>query len=153
MNIDSSAPVIVSEEVLVLSSPARVWALLTAIDQWPEWNPDITAAALKGPVAVGSTFQWATAGLAIVSTLGEVIPGKRLAWSGDTNGIFGIHVWTLEPADAKGESTRVRTAESWSGDAVQQAPAMMEGLLRSAITAWLGHLRSTAEQHGARTAA
>ncbi|WP_158502422.1 SRPBCC family protein [Vitiosangium sp. GDMCC 1.1324] len=144
MDIDRNAPVIVAEELQVLAPPARVWELLTDIDRWPDWNPDISTAVLDGAVAVGSTFRWTTAGLAIVSTIGEVVPGKRLGWSGDTGGISGIHVWTLEPGDPTGQTTLVRTVESWNGEAVRQAPETMRGLLKTAITAWLGHLRSKA---------
>ncbi|QRN99645.1 SRPBCC family protein [Archangium violaceum] len=145
MDIDRNAPVIVAEEIRILAPPARVWDLLTEIDRWPDWNPDISTAVLGGAVAVGSTFRWTTAGLAIVSTIGEVVPGKRLAWSGDTHGIFGIHVWTLDPGDSTGRTTLVRTVESWSGEVVRQDPEALRGQLEAAITAWLGHLRSEAE--------
>ncbi|WNG41500.1 Shy6-polyketide cyclase [Archangium violaceum] len=145
MDIDRNAPIIVAEEVRVLAPPTRVWNLLTEIDRWPDWNPDINTAVLDGAVAVGATFRWTTAGLAIVSTIGEVVPGKRLGWSGDTDGIFGIHVWTLEPGDPTGRTTLVRTVESWSGEVAQQDPETMRGLLKAAITAWLGHLRAEVE--------
>jgi hypothetical protein len=49
-----------------------------------QWNPDIAKAQLIGPTAVGKT-----AGMEIPSTIGEVMPLKKIAWSGETGGILG----------------------------------------------------------------
>ncbi|MBJ6763659.1 SRPBCC family protein [Myxococcaceae bacterium JPH2] len=145
MDIDRAAPVIVAEEIHIAASPSRVWELLTDIDRWPTWNPDISTAVLSGPVAVGASFRWTTAGLAIVSTFGEVEVGKRLGWSGDTQGITGVHVWNLEPGDAAGRTCVVRTQESWNGTGVRESADALRGMLSAAITSWLGHLRARAE--------
>jgi len=51
-------------------------------------------------------FRRETAGMEIPSTIGEVVPLKKLAWSGETGGILGIHVWNFW---ANSEGTRVRT--------------------------------------------
>jgi hypothetical protein len=37
------------------ASPADVWKLWSDIDHWPEWNPDMVASHLDGPLAVGTT--------------------------------------------------------------------------------------------------
>jgi hypothetical protein len=50
--------------------------------------------------------------MAIPSTIGEVTPLRKLAWSGETGGILGIHVWNFW---ATPEGTHVRTEESWEG--------------------------------------
>ena len=145
MDVDRAAPVIVAQQIAVAAPPARIWDLLTDIDRWPAWNPDIASAVLDGPVAMGSTFRWTTAGLAITSTIGEAVPGKRIGWSGDTNGIVGIHLWTIEAGDLTGRSSVIQTVESWNGDLVRQDPETMRGLLQAAIKTWLGHLRTAAE--------
>ncbi|MGK8510308.1 DUF1731 domain-containing protein [Nocardia asiatica] len=42
--------------------PERVWQVLADPARWPEWNPDVTAVRLNGPVAVGSTGTYVPSG-------------------------------------------------------------------------------------------
>ncbi len=86
MEINSNAPVISRHGITVSAPLESVWRVHTEIDLWPQWNPDITKAHLIGPIAVGSVFRWETAGMEIPSTIGEVVPLKKLAWSGETGG-------------------------------------------------------------------
>ncbi|WP_286011410.1 hypothetical protein [Methylovulum psychrotolerans] len=37
-NIDGNAPVTCSKSLLINATPAQVWAVLTAINQWPDWQ-------------------------------------------------------------------------------------------------------------------
>jgi hypothetical protein len=112
MEINSSAPVISRHEIAINAPLESVWLVHTEIDFWPQWNPDIAKAHLTGPIAVGTVFRWETAGMAIPSTIGEVVPLKKLARNGETGGILGIHVWNFW---AIAEGTHVRTEESWEG--------------------------------------
>ena len=96
MEINSNAPVISSHEITISAPLESVWRVHTEIDSWPQWNPDIAKAHPSGPIAVGTVFRWETAGMEIPSTIGEVVPLKKLAWSGETGGILGIHVWNLD---------------------------------------------------------
>src|SRR5262245_61414678 len=109
MNISTNAPIVAAHEITIRADIQAVWDVLTQIDRWPEWNTDIPNAHLAGPLAVNTVFHWETAGLAIASTIGELIPGQRIAWSGPTSGILAIHVWTLWRTP---DGTRVRTEES-----------------------------------------
>ncbi|MFC7557984.1 SRPBCC family protein [Paenibacillus farraposensis] len=59
-----------------------VWRIQTDIDQWPTWQEYVTQSRLSGPIALGSTFQWETHGLPIVSTILEVDPMRRIVWGG-----------------------------------------------------------------------
>lgn len=110
MDINLNAPIIARHDISISASLETVWELMTRIAAWPEWNPDIRRAEPTGPIAVGTIFHWETAGLAISSVLGEFVPLKRLAWSGEADGVTAIHVWTFAP-NAKG--TYVHTEESW----------------------------------------
>jgi hypothetical protein len=145
MDVNRSAPVIVTEAVTIFATPAVVWHLLSDIDGWTTWQPDITASALDGPLAVGTTFRWATGGLQITSTIGEVDTGRCIAWSGVSQGIEGVHVWTVEPTDPNATATSVSTVESWDGEPVRRDPAALRAALENSLRSWLGHLRAAAE--------
>ena len=32
--------------------------MISAIDQWPSWNPNVKSVALQGPVQPGTVFRW-----------------------------------------------------------------------------------------------
>ncbi|MFI6596851.1 SRPBCC family protein [Nonomuraea sp. NPDC050536] len=141
--IDTSAPVVVRLSTVISAPLERVWSLHTDIDAWPTWQPDITAAALAGPLAPGSVFVWSTAGLEISSTVYAVEPRHRILWGGPAHGITGIHQWTFDEQDGQ---VHVHTAESWAGDPIQVDPDGMRAALETSLTTWLHHLKSTAEQ-------
>ncbi|WP_174187050.1 DUF1731 domain-containing protein [Nocardia barduliensis] len=44
--------------------PERVWQVLADPARWPEWNPDVTAVRINGPVTVGSTGTYVPSGRA-----------------------------------------------------------------------------------------
>lgn len=37
------------------ASPAAVWRVWADVDRWPEWNPDMKASRLDGPMRLGTT--------------------------------------------------------------------------------------------------
>ncbi|SDP04094.1 Polyketide cyclase / dehydrase and lipid transport [Paenibacillus sp. yr247] len=119
-----------------------VWRIQTDIDQWSTWQKNVSQARLSGPIAVGSTFQWETHGLPIVSTICEVDPMRRIVWWGPALGIEGIHVWEITPT-LKG--VVVHTTESWDGPPVAADPDGMRAALTSSLDAWLTDLKTTAE--------
>ena len=112
VDINRQAPIVSSHEIVVAAPPQQVWDAHTRIRDWPEWNQGITRAAIAGQLEVGASFDWETAGMAITSTVRELIPGKRIVWDGTVGGILGIHAWTFTPHNG---GTLVRTDESWEG--------------------------------------
>jgi hypothetical protein len=36
------------------AAPEAVWGIWSQPETWPEWNPDVTAISLKGPLAAGA---------------------------------------------------------------------------------------------------
>ncbi|MFC9324066.1 SRPBCC family protein [Kitasatospora sp. NPDC057015] len=141
--VDSDAPVVVRLAVTVNAPLAEVWALHTDIAAWPDWNPDISAAELAGPLAPGATFAWRTHGLDITSTVYQVVPGRRIVWGGPAQGIDGVHVWTFQEQDGL---VTIRTDESWSGAPVLAAPDALRDALRQSLEQWLLRLKERAEQ-------
>lgn len=142
MDIDQNAPVITREEITVNAPVETLWKLHTDVNHWTDWNKDIASSKLKSPLAVGAVFRWETAGLTIDSTVGEIVPQKRIAWSGTTEGITKIHVWHFEPSV---QGTLVKTEESWSGEPVQKRTAAMQKGLDESLRSWLKNLKREAE--------
>ncbi|PSK96785.1 polyketide cyclase/dehydrase/lipid transport protein [Murinocardiopsis flavida] len=140
--IDVAAPVVVRCDNVIDAPPWRVWQLLTDVSSWPDWQPDITAAAADRPLRTDSTFRWSTAGLDIEFTVYVLQPRRRILWGGTSHGITGIHLWTF---DTIGSSVHVHTEESWDGNPVRSDIDGTRAALRESLTAWLGHLRRAAE--------
>jgi len=99
MEINSAAPVITRDEILIDAPIERIWEIQTDVAAWPSWQPDIDRAQSDGPLAVGSVFRWQTAGLDITSTVQEIDPPRRIVWGGSAQGIVAVHVWTLDPQE------------------------------------------------------
>ena len=142
MEINSNAPVVPRHEIAINAPLESVWLLHTEIDSWPQWNSDIAKAHLTGPIAVGTIFRWETAGMAIPSTKGEVVPLGKLAWSGETGGILGIHVWNFW---ATAEDTQVLMEESWEGPSLPAQIKEIQEALDASLVRWLSFLKARAE--------
>jgi uncharacterized protein YndB with AHSA1/START domain len=142
MDIDENAPVITRDEILIDAPLGTVWDLHTDISSWPQWLPDIDSATMEGPLEAGTVFRWQTFGLSIESTIQEVDPPRRIAWSGPAQGIVAVHVWTMTPTE---DGVRVHTEESWDGDPVRAQPEEMQRALDDSLRAWLQNLKHKAE--------
>lgn len=144
MTIDEKASVITRVGIQIVAPTDTVWTIFTDVARWTTWNRAIDRAALDGPIAVGSAIHWATAGMDIVSTIGELIPHRRLVWSGTSNGIVGIHHWQFTPVEG---GTLVQTEESWAGEPVEQQVEAMQRGLDESLRAWLESLKLETERN------
>jgi uncharacterized protein YndB with AHSA1/START domain len=142
MEINRIAPVISRQEIVINAPVEIVWRTLTDVTGWTTWQPEIDHSELSGPLRVGAAFHWQTAGLAITSTIGEIIPLQRIAWDGPAQGIDGIHVWTLTP---QGGGVLVSTEESWDGDPVRAQSEALQQTLDASLVRWLDRLKVRAE--------
>ena len=142
MNINTNAPVVTNDEILIKSSLDKIWNLHTDILNWSGWNKDITKSTIEGSFQVGKTFQWSTAGMNIESKIAEIIPQKKTAWSGTVQDILGIHVWTFAEVE---DGVLVSTHESWEGEPVNAQVKTMQQNLDQSLRAWLESLKRKAE--------
>ena len=142
MEINRNAPLVAEHSRIVRAPRARVWQLLTAIDEWPRWHSGISRAALEGPLAPGSVFRWISGGMGIVSTLQVLEEGRRLGWTGKALGTFTQHEWRLE--DAEG-GTRITTVEAMSGWLIRPVKLLAPRFLDDALLAWLAALAQAGE--------
>jgi uncharacterized protein YndB with AHSA1/START domain len=143
VDVDRAAPVVARSETEIAAPPERVWELVSDIDRWPDWNPDIDSASLDGPLAPGTTFRWKAGPGSIVSTLRQVDPPREVGWTGKTMGIAGVHVYRLEPS---GTGTRVVSEESWDGFPVRLMRRRMRRTLQRSLDTGLRHLQAAAER-------
>ncbi len=143
MEVDRAAPVVERAETQVAASPDAVWAVLTDIERWPDWNPDVKSASFEGELVPGSTFRWKAGPGTIVSTLRHVDPSREIAWTGKTMGISAVHVHRLELQEG---GTHVVSEESWAGFPVRLMRGRMAKTLATSLEDGLGHLRAAAER-------
>lgn len=142
MEINSDAPVITRDEILIDAPIEKIWEIQTDVDNWPSWQPDVDGAQAGGPLAVDSVFRWQTAGLDITSTVLEIDAPRRIVWGGPAQGIEAVHVWTLDPRE---DGVLVRTEESWEGEPVEAQVETLQGALDKSLRDWLENLKRTAE--------
>ena len=148
--IDESATVVVRREVRIAAPTDLVWRLHTDVAGWPGWQTDVDSAQVDGPLVPGATFRWSTHGLDVASTVYAVDAPRRILWGGPAQGITGIHEWTFT---ADGDTTVVRTAESWEGDPVRADADNLRAALDASLGSWLDLLRTKAEAEAEAMAA
>jgi hypothetical protein len=141
-SIVEEAPVIARGSVTIDASPETVWATISDIARWPEWNPDVSAAHLNGPLAAGTEFTWKAGPGTIRSTLLQVDPPRTIAWRGETMGIGAVHIWHIEAGD---DHVTLSTEESWTGLLPRLLRRPMQRRLDAAIEAGLAAAKAGAE--------
>jgi uncharacterized protein YndB with AHSA1/START domain len=143
MEINSTAAAVARHEIKINASIEVVWHLLSDIDHWHVWYPNVSQSKLEGSLIPGAVFRWKSGGTNIISTLQEVEPQRRISWTGKAPGTQAIHVWIIEP-DAKG--VLVRTEESFEGWLVRLLKGTMQNMLDTSLQSWLEHLKQKAEE-------
>jgi hypothetical protein len=143
LNIDRKAPAIASAEGLIRAPLDVVWSTLTNIAEWSRWNPDVSRVELRGALAPGTEFRWKSGGASIVSTLQEIEPKRRIAWTGRTLGIRAAHVWTFTE---QAGGVLVRTEESFEGLIVRLFSGPMRRMLASSLEKGVNALRTECER-------
>jgi uncharacterized protein YndB with AHSA1/START domain len=147
MEINRHAPATADGELRIDAEPQTVFAVISAIDQWPSWNPDVKSVSVEGPVQQGTVFRWKAGPSTLTSTLQVVDPPNEIAWTGTTMGIKAVHVFRFRPTD---DGTLARSEESWEG----LLPSLLKGYSRrtldKGIHSVLAHLKAEAERRAAR---
>jgi hypothetical protein len=141
--VNEEAPAVGASEMEIAAPPETVWDVLTAIDRWPSWNPDVKSMSMKGGLAEGTVFRWKAGPGTITSTIRRVEPPRLIAWTGTTFGVKAIHFYRLEPRDGK---TFVRTEESFEGLVARLFRGSFQKTLDGALADGLRYLKIEAEQ-------
>ena len=144
--INEGAPIVLGGEVQIAAPPEIVWDVLTKIDGWPSWNPEVKSASLEGDLAPGTVFRWKAGSSRLVSRLLHVEPPGEIAWTGKAMGLNVIHVYGLEPSNG---GTSVRTHESVEGLTARLFRGPIKKRMDSAIDVGLRSLKAEAERRAA----
>lgn len=146
MEINERAAVIARAQVLVAADPPSVWQVLTDLERWPAWKSDVRSVSLQGTLAPGTAFVWRAGPGTIRSTLQDVEPPGRIAWTGTTFGISAIDVFRLEP---RGGATLVHEEESWQGLLVRLLAGRLRRTLQTSLDTGLAQLKAEVERRHA----
>jgi uncharacterized protein YndB with AHSA1/START domain len=146
MDINRNAPATAEGERQIAADPQTVFAVISAIDQWPSWNPDVKSVELQGPVQEGTVFRWKSGPSTLTSTLQVVDPPHEIAWTGTTMGIKAVHVFRFQANDV---GTLARSEESWEGLIASLLKGYSRKTLDKGIRSVLSHLKTEAERRAA----
>jgi hypothetical protein len=123
----------IESETLIDGSPQHVWRVLTATDDYPRWNPEITQ--LRGELREGNVIEIVVGSgrdaMVFNPTILTVHQIQELKWKGHVwvPGIFdGEHRFVLEAAGGK---TRFVQSEAFTG---LLAGRLTQGVLSSTLT-------------------
>jgi uncharacterized protein YndB with AHSA1/START domain len=141
--IGDDAPVVSSAEAEIDAPIEAVWNLLTAIERWPTWNPDVKSASLDGLAAEGATFRWKAGPSTISSTVIRLDAPRLIAWTGKTLGIRAVHVWRLQSTNGR---TLARTEESYEGFLPRVLRRPLQRMLDRTLADGVHHLMVEAER-------
>jgi hypothetical protein len=107
----------VSATIQIDAAPEAVWAVLTDLGRYPEWNPLFRQAS--GQVAVGNRITLRSAHpangrlMTVKPKITVADPGAELRWVSSLPGIMsGEHRFALTPAHG---GTRVEQSETFRG--------------------------------------
>jgi hypothetical protein len=131
------------KQVFIEASPEIVWNVHTDIDAWVQWQRSISSARALAPLAVGSSFEWKSGGLTIVSTIQTLELNRSISWTGVAIGTQANHTWTLQ---AKNGGTLVITEESMNGWLVSLLKLFTPLFLEKSLETWLHDLQKRAEE-------
>ena len=142
-SINNNAPVMCSKTITIAASSEKVWALLTNINNWDNWQTDISKPKLNGELKPNSTFDWKSGGAKIHSTLHTVEPFQKIGWTGKTFGMFAIHNWIITEKDGNIE---VSVEESLEGFFAKLLKNSFNKSLANGMQNWLDLLKKECEK-------
>jgi len=142
-SINNNAPVKCSKTITINSNNEKVWEILTAIDNWANWQTDIKNSKLNGELKPTTTFKWKSGGANILSTLQTVEQNKKLGWTGKSLGILAIHTWTFTEQNGK---TILTVDESMEGFLAGLLKKTLNKKLEIGMQKWLDLLKQECEK-------
>jgi len=138
-----NAPVRCRKSITINASDKKVWSVLTDINNWVNWQKDISNSKTNGELKPGATFDWKSGGAKIHSTLHTVEPFKEFGWTGKAFGIFAIHNWTMNES---GGTIEVVVDESMEGFLSILLKNSLNKNLEKGMQTWLALLKKECEK-------
>jgi len=141
--INHSAPVKCSKSISINAAKEKVWTLVTNIDNWADWQTDISDSRLNGELKPHARFQWKSGGAKIHSTLHTMEPHTYFGWTGRTLGLLAIHNWTLSEKDGL---TEIIVDESMEGFMAGLLKKSLNRSLEKGMQTWLDLIKKECEE-------
>ena len=148
IEVNREAPVVEVAAGYIKAPVETVWRILSDLENWPSWNKSVSKIQVNDPVTPDTSFAWVAGDSRIMSRLEEVIPLKRIAWTGKMFGIRAVHVWEL---GAKERETHVHTEESFEGLVASLFRGSLKKLLAKTLNQGIASLKLEAESSPARS--
>lgn len=142
-DIDKNAPLICRTTILIDSSIEVVWQTISDVNNWSEWQRDITYSKIEVPFQSGAQFKWASKRLGIKTELHTVNPVKEFGWIGRAVGCKGIHNWHFERKDNK---TEVVVIQSLTGIPARILKRTLNRIFTTRSNRWLLALKKECER-------
>lgn len=138
-----SAPVHIRKSITIRSTRQQVWDVLTGIDQWTQWQKNITEAAISGPLQPGSSFTMLNKGDNIAATLTDVAAPVFLSWQSRYPELQVLHYWII--AEQEDGLILVTDEECMTGTMAEANAAGMMAALETSKMEWLQYLKNECE--------
>lgn len=142
-SINNNAPVKCTKTITINASSEKVWTVMTNINNWADWQTEISNPKLNGDLKTETTFDWKTGGAKIHSILHTVVPYKKFGWTGKTFGMFAVHNWTLTEVN---RTTQVSVEESMEGFLAALLKKSFNKNLAKGMQTWLDLLKKESER-------
>lgn len=118
---------------LFIAAPApRIFAMLLRAKEWPSFYANAKKVEIDGGsdvLAPATTFHWTTFGVRVHTTIEELVPDRRLAWSGRGTGGTAYHGWVIEPGSGGCLVITEETQQGW-------LPSLGRFFLRRGLLKW-----------------
>jgi uncharacterized membrane protein len=135
------------EQTIEIGAPAdRVWAVLSDVERWPDWNQSVTGAQLLdgGGLRTGQRARLRQPRLPVaVWTVGTIEPGQTFAWHSDAAGLRSLGEHTVEPQGPG--ASRVLLRLTHSGALAGLVRLVYGGLIRRYVRLEAEGLKRAAE--------
>lgn len=146
MTVDPNAPVYSEKTIDIQAAPETVWRILSNIDEWRAWQPNVSESKLQGNLTASSTINWKCDGSKRNSIIDEVETTSKLAMSWKGLGMNAAHRWDLERVHTEEATvTRITAKQSRSGWLVGFTKKKHETQVEQAVDTWLKKLKERSE--------
>ena len=139
VSVNQSARAYTRQEIVIAADIDKVFNLIANINQWPQWQSDVSQAIIEGDPLENKSFIWTGGGMKIKSRLHTVNPPSEFGWTGRIWWISAVHNWSFENL---GKQTKVVVEESLGG----LFSSLMKSSLEKGMGQSLQELKRAAEQ-------
>jgi len=132
----------------IAAPPARVWEVLSNVEQWPDWTPTVTSVRRldDGPLNRGSRARISQPRLPETEyVVTELIPGRSFTWVASAPGVLTTARHDAEPLPDGG--TRVRLSVSQAGWLGSVMGRLYRGLTDRYLANEAKGLKASCEEH------